>query len=46
VKVQHINEAFTAEEMHALRSVKGSRTWRDAILEEFGVDTEAEVARP
>lgn len=44
MKVQHINEAFTVEEMRALRSVKGARTWRDAILEEFGVEGEAEVA--
>lgn len=46
MEVTHINEAFTAEEMHALRSVKGARTWREAILEEFGVEIETEAARP
>jgi len=32
-----INETFTEGEMDALREVKGDRTWREAILDEFGV---------
>lgn len=32
-----INEAFENEEFQALKEVKGNRTWRTAILEEFGV---------
>jgi hypothetical protein len=32
-----INETFTTDEMQALQEQKGDRTWREAILEEFGV---------
>jgi hypothetical protein len=32
-----INETFTDSEMDELRAVKGERTWREAILEEFDV---------
>ena len=33
-----INETFTDDEIEAMRDVKGDRTWREAILQEFGVD--------
>lgn len=33
-----INETFTEDEIDALQDVKGNRTWREAILQEFGVD--------
>ena len=32
-----INETFTDDEIEAMRDVKGDRTWREAILQEFGV---------
>lgn len=35
--MKQINETFTESEHEALSDVKGSRTWRAAILEEFGV---------
>lgn len=35
--MKHINEAFTEEELNQLKDVKGGRTWREAILDEFGV---------
>jgi hypothetical protein len=35
--VKQLNETFTAEEFQALREVKADRTWREAILQEFGV---------
>jgi hypothetical protein len=35
--VKRINEHFTDEEHTALSTVKGERTWREAILQEFGV---------
>ena len=35
-----INERFTDDEHADLVEVKGNRTWRIAILEEFGVDTD------
>lgn len=38
-----VNETFTDDEHDRLATVKGDRTWREAILEEFGV-TETEVA--
>ena len=41
--MKRINEHFTDEEHAALLRVKGARTWRDAILEEFDVQSEAEV---
>jgi hypothetical protein len=40
VVVKRINETFTDEEHSALSDVKADRTWRVAILEEFGVDYE------
>lgn len=41
-----VNETFTDAEHERLAAVKGARTWRDAILEEFGVEVETEAARP
>jgi hypothetical protein len=38
--VKRINETFTDEEHSALSEVKGERTWREAIVEEFGVNDE------
>ena len=38
--VKSISETFTDEEHERLTDVKGDRTWREAILEEFGVDEE------
>ena len=38
-----INEQFSDEEHAALSTVKGGRTWREAILEEFDVEVGAEV---
>lgn len=34
-----LNETFTDDEHDALSDVKGDRTWRLAILEEFGVES-------
>jgi hypothetical protein len=36
--MKNINETFTDDEIEALRDVKGPRTWREAILEEFGIE--------
>jgi len=36
--MKHINVVFTEDELDVLREVKGDRTWREAIHEEFGVD--------
>lgn len=41
--MKRINEHFTDEEQGALSDVKGERTWRKAILEEFGVVVESDV---
>lgn len=30
-----INETFTDDELEQLKAVKGDRTWREAILDEF-----------
>ena len=35
--MKNINETFTDDEIDAMREVKGDRTWREAILDEFGV---------
>ena len=32
-----INEPFTDDELKRLKEIKGDRTWREAILDEFGV---------
>lgn len=32
-----INEKFTEEEYQDLKDVKGEKTWREAILKNFGV---------
>lgn len=32
-----INETFTDDELKRLKEIKGDRTWREAILDEFGV---------
>lgn len=32
-----LNETFSDTEHERLTTVKGDRTWREAILEEFGV---------
>ena len=36
--MKHINVPFNDETYDALKDVKGDRTWREAILDEFGVD--------
>lgn len=36
--MKQINPTFEDCEHEALTEVKGDRTWREAILEEFGVD--------
>jgi hypothetical protein len=36
--VKHLNETFTDAEFRELEATKEDRTWRAAILEEFGVD--------
>lgn len=36
--MKNINETFTDDEIEAMREIKGDRTWREAILQEFGVD--------
>jgi len=36
--MKNINVTFTDEEIEAMREVKGDRTWREAIREEFGTD--------
>ena len=33
-----ISEQFTDEEFEALRAIKGERSWRKAIMEEFGIE--------
>ncbi len=38
--MKRINEAFTDDEFQQLKDEKAGRTWRAAILEEFGVDAE------
>jgi len=35
-----LNEAFEESTMRELRKVKGSRTWKEAIIQEFGVDSD------
>ena len=35
--MKNINVTFTDEEIEAMQDVKGDRTWREAILDEFGV---------
>lgn len=35
--MRQLNETFTDAEFGDLEDVKGNRTWRAAILEEFGV---------
>lgn len=34
---KNLSETFTLEEFERLEAAKGDRTWREAILEEFGV---------
>ena len=36
--MKNINETFTDDEIEAMLEVKGDRTWREAILDEFGID--------
>jgi len=36
--MRRVNAMFTDAEHEGLRSAKGDRTWREAILEEFGVE--------
>jgi hypothetical protein len=43
VGVKHLSETFTDSEHEELSQVKGDRSWREAILEEFGVDKEGTV---
>ena len=35
--MKQLNETFDDDDFQALTEVKGDRTWREAILEEFGV---------
>lgn len=35
--MKQLNETFDDGDFEALKEVKGNRTWREAILEEFGV---------
>jgi len=35
-----LNEQFTEERFEKLQEVKGDRTWKETILEEFGVTDE------
>lgn len=35
--MKHLRETFTDDEFKALKDVKGDRSWREAILDEFGV---------
>ena len=35
--MKNINETFTDDELARLKEIKGDRTWREAILDEFGV---------
>lgn len=39
--MKSINPMVTDEEHEQLSEVKGDRTWREALLEEFGVDGDA-----
>jgi hypothetical protein len=36
--MKNINVVFEDEEVEQLREVKADRTWREAILDEFGID--------
>lgn len=38
--MKQLNETFTDAEFEQLKDAKGGRTWRDAILAEFGVSDE------
>ena len=38
--MKQINPTFTDGEHEQLQAVKDGRTWREAILEEFGVDSD------
>ena len=35
--MRNLNETFTDDEYDRLKEVKGDRTWREAVLEEFEV---------
>lgn len=37
--MKHLSEPFTDEEHERLVAIKGDRSWRRAILEEFGVES-------
>jgi len=37
--VKSLNETFTTEQFRELKEVKGNRSWRRAILDEFGVES-------
>ncbi len=38
--MRHLRETFTDDEFAELEAQKGDRTWREAILGEFGVKDE------
>lgn len=38
--MKQLNETFEDSEHAKLATIKGDRTWREAILEEFGVETD------
>lgn len=37
-RMKTLNQTFEDDEFKRLEAVKGSRSWRRAILEEFGVE--------
>jgi hypothetical protein len=40
--MRNLNESFEDSDFEKLEDVKGDRTWHDAILEEFGVESTSE----
>jgi len=38
--MRSINPTFTEDEFQALKEAKQDRTWREAVLNEFGVEVE------
>ena len=38
--MRQLNETFEDDDFQELERVKGGRTWREAILQEFGVQDE------
>jgi len=40
--MKNLNEKFTDEEFEELQKIKGDRSWREAILDEFEVEEDEE----